>query len=79
MIKNLLISMLAVSAIFTGCDCSSCDGNSQFVSIKKSGQVRILCDRDTDMAYVVHYDGGGKGFSIYYNRDGKPAKCSDVH
>ena len=79
MIKNLLISMLAVSAIFTGCVCGECGDNPQFVQIKKTVTVKILCDRDTDMAYVVHYDGGGKGFSIYYNRDGKPAKCSDVH
>lgn len=42
------------------------------------GSTSLYCDRATNIVYIKYAAGYRGGLSVYYNAEGKPARCNEV-
>ena len=81
--KYVLILLAALA--FVGCDGQSQSWNDEdrvFYKVRNvdaRGDFTIFCDRSTNIAYLRYSRTNYfTGFTVYYNSDGRPARCDEV-
>lgn len=51
----------------------------KIVDVDSQSDFSIFCDRSTNIAYLRYWQSDTKnGFTVYYNRDGQPARCTEI-
>lgn len=81
--KYVLILLAAL--VFVGCeDVAEQNWNDTYrihkiVDVDSRSDFSIFCDRSTNIAYLRYRQSETKnGFTVYYNRDGQPARCNEI-
>ena len=85
--KYVLIFLAALA--FFGCEEQAQNWNDKgriykMMDVDSSNDFSIYCDRSTNIAYLRYWQSETwqsetkNGFTVYYNRDGQPARCNEV-
>ena len=80
----IIIALLTITAVFTGCKSQGTvehwDDEGRIVRIIEIGEHwDIYCDKSTNIAYLRYWAVKRAGLTPYLNSDGQPARCNEVH
>jgi hypothetical protein len=80
----IIIALLAITAVFTGCsthgEVEHWEDEGRIVRIIEIGKHwDIYCDKSTNIAYLRYWAVKRAGLTPYLNSDGQPARCNEVH
>lgn len=75
-----IVLAAGIAALIAGC--SSESDFREAGPFQKLGSIdeskSLYCDRATNIVYIKYAAGYRGGLSVYYNAEGKPARCNEV-